>query len=221
MRNLLAVAALLLTAGTALADRHVSKPFQASVPAAHIERVFIDIPAGEVHLVNGTAPTISISGIARRSCSNGAKSEAEQQRIINDISARISVEDGVATVERTFGRNADTWKAKKFSEFEITIAVPPGMEVEVGTIFGDVEAHGRFGDLSIDLRAGDVDVELPRDSIRELEASVRVGDVDANFGERHMTSEGVFPSAQRYENGTGTARVSLHATAGDVRVSLR
>jgi hypothetical protein len=221
MRNLVVVAALLLIAGTALAEQRVSNPFRASVSSARVERVYVDIPAGEVHLVNGKTGTIAISGFARRNCNNSSTSRAEQQRIVDDISAQISVRDGVATVERTFGAHAHTWKAKKLSELEITIEVPPGTAVDVGTMFGEVEAHGRFGDLDIDLRAGDVDVELPRNSVRSVQASVRVGDVDAIFGERHLTSEGIFPSVQRFENGTGTAKVTLHATAGDVKVALR
>jgi hypothetical protein len=219
MRNLIA-AALLLAAATARADHKVTNSFEGSAPAAGVELVSIEIPAGEVHIVNGKAGAIAIHGFASRN-SDGPRSRSEQQRIIDDVSVHINVEDGVATVERTFGPNAHGWSAKKFSEFEITVEVPPGMAVDVGTMFGDVEVRGRFGDLAIDLRAGDVDVELPRDSVRELEASVRVGDVNLDSGERRSTSEGILPSTQRFENPKGTARVSLHATAGDVKVRLR
>lgn len=220
MRSLVAAAALLLAATSALADHKVSNAFDAAVPAAGVQRVYVDIPAGEVHLVNGAAATIAIHGFVRRSY-DGPGERDEQQRVIDDVSARIVVRDGLATVERTFGPNADGWRAKKFSEFEITIEVPPGTAVQLGTMFGDIEVHGRFGDLDIDLRAGDIDVELPRDSVRELEASVRVGDVDAHFGDEHRTSEGILPGVQRYENAKGTAKVFVHATAGDVKVRLR
>lgn len=219
MRNFIAAAFLVFTAGTVLADGRVRNAFESAVPAAGVQRISIEIPAGEVHVVNGNPGTIAIHGHASRNC-DGPRSRGEQQRIIDDVSVRIHVADGVATVERTFGPNAHGWSAKKFSEFAITVEVPPGLAVDVGTMFGDVTVRGRFGDLAVDLRAGDVRVELPRDSVRDLEASVRVGDVRLDSGERRSLSEGIFPSVQRFENPKGTARVTLHATAGDVRVSL-
>ena len=220
MRNFFVAVALLLAAGVARADHKVSRPFQASASAARVQLVDIAIPAGEVHVVNGGDGTIAIRGYARHNC-DGRRSRAEQQRVIDDVSVRIRVEDGVAIIERTFGPNAQGWRAKKFSEFEITVEVPAGMAVDVGTMFGEVEARGRFGDLDIDLSAGDIDVELPRDSVRDLQASVRVGDVNVDSGSRRTGAEGIFPSTQRFVNPKGTAKVTLHATAGDVKVVLR
>jgi hypothetical protein len=219
MRYALALA-LLFTAATAFADRKVSHPFESSVSSVGLRRVVIDIPAGEVRVRNGTSARIVLTGYARRNC-DGPNSEMKQQRIANDISAVIRIRNGDAVVERRFGPNATGFGTRKFTDFEVLVEVPPGLAVDVGTSFGDVSIDGTFGNIDVDLRAGDVDVEIPRRSVRYLSASVRVGDVNADFGDRTVTSEGVFPKATHFDNPAGKTIVNLHATAGDVKVRLR
>src|SRR5258708_7836952 len=219
MRHALAFA-LLFTAATAFADREVTHPFDASVPGTAVHRIVIDIPAGEVRIRNGASNRISLTGFARRNY-DGPNSHTRQQRIVDDASAVIRVEGDEAVVERRFGPNATGFGPRKLTTFEVLVEVPPGLAVNVKTSFGEVSVNGSFGNVDVDLRAGDVSVEMPRANVRYLSASVRVGDVNADFGDRTVTSEGVFPKAARFDNPAGKAIVNVHATAGDVRGRLR
>ena len=66
MRRALFAAALLLGSTTVYADRMVTHHFESTVPASRIHRVIIEIPAGEVRLINSTGNTIKVSGDAKR-----------------------------------------------------------------------------------------------------------------------------------------------------------
>jgi hypothetical protein len=219
MRHFLIIGFLLVTV-PAFGSGAVSHRFQSGASLGRVQRVVIDIPAGDVTVRNGVRDRITLSGFARRNC-DGPESREKQQRIADDITAVITTDAGVARIERRFGSDARGFGARKLTAFEIVVEVPPGIAVEVGTSFGDVSLEGTFGDVAVDLKAGDVKFEVPRSSVRYLDASVRLGDVHADFGDRTVSSEGVFAKPVRFTNVSGHSIVNLHATAGDVTVRLR
>jgi hypothetical protein len=209
-----------LLAFPALADDEVRHAFSASVPRGAVRRVVIDIPAGEVDIRNGDASTISISGEARRSF-DGYRYRSRQQDVVDDITAVIRVAGDEAVIERRYGPNAGSWSARSFhTNFKVRVEVPRGTDVEVGTRYGELNVDGEFGDLDIDLRAGEAHVRTPRASVRDLQASVRVGEVHADLGEERVTNEGLFPGSTKYYNSNGRSRIRVHATAGEVHVTL-
>src|SRR5260370_38189650 len=87
--SFLAVAALLV-AGTALANEEVCHSFTASAARGHVQRVVIDMPAGEFRIRNGAADRISVSGTSTRHF-EGFRRRAKGQRIPDDISAGAGV----------------------------------------------------------------------------------------------------------------------------------
>ena len=218
MRSLLA-AALLLAATPAFASRVVTHNFSSVIAAPHVRTMTIDIPAGQISVVNGKAGEIRILGTVTRDYDRWDR-RASMQRIVDDISAETFVNGEDAVVRRRFGPNAQSWRSQKFANFDLTIEVPAGTSVSFDTSFGEIDMHGSFGNIDIDLRAGELRLITPRADVRELNASCRVGEVHTNLGSEIVTREGVFPGTTHFDNPSGRTVVNAHVTAGEVHVEL-
>jgi len=219
MRHTLFAAALLVAAVPALANHEVKHEFQQGISAAGIRRVVVDIPAGDVAIRNGASGQLVIRGHASREY-DGTDRQEKNQKIVDDVSAGFTVNNEEAIVRRRFGPNAQGWRAEKFTGFHVIIEVPPGVSLDLGTKYGDVNIDGTFGDVIVDMRAGDLNVRTPRANVRELSASCRVGDVTTNLGHEIIERSGVFPGTTRWEKADGSSRLKLHVTAGDIDVKL-
>jgi len=221
MRTRLALAAaLVLAALTAAADQEVTHSFSSSVPRGRIRRIVIDIPAGEVRVRNGEAGVIALRGEIRRSY-DGWREHEKEQRVVDDVSAEIYVHGDEAVVRRRYGSNARSWSAHSFhSGFDVRLEVPPGIDVILETKYGEVDLDGTFGNVECDLRAGEIRVRTPRANVRDLDASVRVGEVHANLGDQTIAKEGLFPGSMQWINASGKADLHVHSTFGEVHVTL-
>jgi hypothetical protein len=218
MRYTLSFAACVLFATTVLA-RDVEHAFQSSVPRGEIQRVVIDVPFGAFKVRNGPSNRLALSGIASRDY-DGKKEKEWAQKVVDDTSVEFYVNGTSAIVKRKFGKNAQSWRAMKFTGVDLVIELPPGVDVQFETSAGEIEMTGTFGDIDIDLRAGEVDVRIPRAGVRDLHASCRVGEVRTNLGTEIVTREGILPGRTKYFNAGGTSHVNVHVTAGEVDVTL-
>ena len=218
MRTSLLFAAAALAATSALAD-DVEHAFQSAVPRGQVQRVLIDIPAGNFTIRNGGNDRLALSGIASRDY-DGQKERSWAQKVVDDTSVEVYVNGAEAVVRRKFGKNAASWRAQKFTGIDMRLDLPSGVDVEFATTAGDVDLAGEFGNINIDLRAGEVDVKLPRASVREMNASCRIGEVRANLGTEIITKEGLFPGRTHFFNAAGKSRVNVHVTTGEVDVTL-
>jgi hypothetical protein len=219
MRFLLALA-LLLVSGAALADDEVMHDFATAAPRGHVRRVVIDVPAGEVKIRNGASDRIAVSGTAIRRF-DGHRRRAKEQAIADDISAEVVIDGDEAIVRRRFGSNAQSWSARSFhSSVDLTVELPSGIDVEVTTRYGAVNIDGAFGSIDTDLRAGEVHVRTPRSNVRDLTASVTIGEVHTYFGDHYIENEGVFPRVARFHNASGRSDVNVRSTFGEVHVTL-
>jgi hypothetical protein len=221
MRTRLALAAALaFVAAGAAADEEVTHTFSSSVPRAGIRRVIIDIPAGEVRVRNGASNAVSIRGEVSRNY-DGRRRRAKEQRIADDVSAEIYVHGDEAVIRRRFGPSAKGWNARSHhSGFDLRVEVPVGVDVILETKFGEIDIDGKFGHVECDLRAGEIHVRTPRANVRDLRASVRVGEVHTNTGEESFEKEGLFPGSLRWANASGKSDVHVHTTFGEVHVTL-
>lgn len=219
MRHTFTLILLLTVSAVAYADSNVSHRFSSSVPAGRVRMITIDVMAGEINVKNGPADRISITGRARREFDRG-RDRDENQTIVNDISVEIYTQAGEAIVRPRYGDNAQGWNARKFTNFDLTLEVPPGVSLEFETTFGEINVDGNFGDIDIDLRAGEINLRLPRATVRSLSASCRVGEVRTNLGHEIIVREGVFPGRTRWQNPSGRSVVTAHTTAGEVDVTL-
>lgn len=220
MRRALFAGAILLVTSTAYADRVVTHHFDSAMRAPAVRRVIVEIPAGEVRIVNSTGNMIRVSGQSKRDYDRW-DNRNEQQRIVDDVSAGVYVNGDEASIRRNFGPNARGWRIEQFTSIEATIEVPRGVNVELETKYGEVHFDGSFGDLDVDLHAGEIHANVPRVDVKDLDASVLVGEVHARFGDSSVNNEGVFPGRVRWENPSGgRGRVYLHTGAGEIHVQL-
>ncbi|HEX6082952.1 MAG TPA: hypothetical protein VF266_00400 [Thermoanaerobaculia bacterium] len=219
MRHALLLSAALLASVPAAADQDVEHKFQSVVPSGQVRRVLIDIPTGSFTIRNGSAAHIGVSGVASRDY-DGARERAWAQKVVNDTSVEVYVNGAEAIVRRKFGRNADSWRAQKFTGIDLRLELPAGVDVEFETTAGEVDVAGDFGDITVDLRAGEVDVRVPRGKVRELNASCRIGEVRTNLGTEIVSKEGIFPGRTHYFNAKGKTHVNVHVTAGEVDITL-
>jgi hypothetical protein len=213
------VLAALLLAASAASAADVEHTFQSAVARGSVKRVLIDIPAGSFTIRTGAENRLAISGIASRDY-DGAKEKAWAQKVVNDTSVEFYVSGTEAVVRRRFGRNAQSWRAQKFTGLDLRLDLPPGVDIAFDTTAGEVDLAGDFGNIDIDMRAGEIDVRVPRARVRELSASCRVGEVRTNLGTEVITREGVLPGRTKYFNAAGRTRVNVHVTAGEVDVTL-
>jgi hypothetical protein len=217
MRALVFAATLLAATSTFAAD--VEHAYQSVVPRGTVQRVVIAIPTGSFTIRNGAATSLALSGISSRDYDT-AKEKVWAQKVVNDTSVEIYVNGDEAVVRRKFGKNAQSWRAQKFTGLDLKLNLPPGVDVEFDTTAGEVDIAGDFGDVNIDLRAGEIDVKVPKARVRELNASCRIGEVRADLGNEVVTHEGVFPGKTHHFNANGTSHVNLHVTAGEIDVAL-
>jgi hypothetical protein len=221
MRNQLVLAATLLVASAASAGvREVEHKFQSTAPRGQVQRVLIDIPYGNFTIRTGTSDRLALSGVASRDFDGVGDERASAQRIVNDTSAEIYINGAEAIVRRKFGKHADGWRARKFTAIDLRLDLPPGVDIAFDTTAGEVDVVGDFGDVSVDLRAGEVNVRVPRKSVRELNASCRIGEVRTNLGTEVVTKEGLFPGRTHFFNPAGKSHVNVHVTTGEVDVTL-
>src|SRR5437764_11263132 len=220
MRQLLIFAVAGSITAAAFADAEVSHPFKSSVPRAGIRRVIVDIRAGEISLRNGSSDRISISGESRREY-DGYRQRDKQQRIVDDIGAEVFTNGTEALIRPKFGPNASSWSARSWhTNYHVTVEVTRGMDVDIETRYGELNLDGDFGNLNADLRAGEIQARMPRASVHELNASVRIGEVHTDFGIDREDHEGILPGSTHFINAGGRSHINLHTTVGELHVTL-
>jgi hypothetical protein len=217
MRKTFILAVFLFASAAAAAD--VEHSFQSVVNRGAVKRIVIDIPSGSFTIRNGAADKLALSGIVSRDY-DSAKERVWAQQVVNDTSIEFYVNGPEAIVRRKFGRNAQSFRAQRFSGVDLRLDIPPGVGVTFETTAGEVDMSGDFGDVDIDLRAGEVDLQMPRAAVRELSASCRIGEVRTNLGTEVITKEGLFPGRTKFFNAAGRSRVNVHTTTGEVRITL-
>ena len=218
MKTSLALGATLFLASPLLAD-DVEHSFRTAVARGQVQRVVVDIPFGSFKVVNGAANQLAAAGVASRDY-DGQRERIWAQSVVDDTTVEIYVSGAEAIVRRKFGKNADSWRARKFTGIDLRLDLPPGVDVEFETSAGEIEVTGVFGNLDIDLRAGEIDVRVPRSSVRELNASCRIGEVHTNLGTEVVSREGILPGRTRFVNAAGKSRINVHTTVGEVDVTL-
>jgi hypothetical protein len=217
MRNSFLLATLLLA--SVATGKDAEHTFQTVVPRGQVQRVVIDLPQGAFTVRNGSATQLALSGVASRDY-DGARERIWAQRVVNDTSVEIYVNGTEAIVRRKFGKNAQSWRAQKFTGIDLRLDLPPGVDVAFETSAGEVDLAGDFGHVDIDLRAGEINVRMPRAKVRELNASCRIGEVRTNLGREIVTREGILPGKAHYFNAAGRVNVNTHVTVGEVDVTL-
>ncbi|GAC1437199.1 MAG: hypothetical protein NVSMB68_09110 [Thermoanaerobaculia bacterium] len=97
--------ALLLIAALPVAGGEVRHSFHSAVPRGHVQRIVVDVPAGDVNVRNGAEDRLSVSGSVSRD-PDSERNRAKEQRIADDTWIEIAIKNDDAVVKRHFGPNA-------------------------------------------------------------------------------------------------------------------
>ena len=197
----------------------VEHQFQAAVAAGNVRRVVVDIPFGSFTVRNGSTDRIALSGIASRDY-DGQRERIWAQKVVDDTSVQIEIRGAEAVIRPMFGPEAKSWRARKFTGMDLRLELPAGMDLKFDTSAGEIDIEGLYGDIDVDLRAGEIRVKVPQSSVRELNASCRIGEVTTNLGKEIVTREGVLPGRTHFYNADGRSHVNVHTTVGEVDVIL-
>jgi hypothetical protein len=200
-----------LVAATAAAD--VSHPVSASVAKGGIRRVIVDIPSGEINVRNGASDRIRVSGEVRRD-----DDDAESRRDVENTRVEILTDDADAIIRKAGPSRSWSWRIH--TNYHLTVEVPRGLGVSLETKYGEITLEGEFGNIDADLRAGEIHLRTPRASVKELNASVRIGEVHTDFGEDREDHEGILPGTTHFINANGRSRINVHTTVGELHVTL-
>src|SRR5260370_15147927 len=166
------------------------RTFQSSVPRANVERIVIAIRAGDVKVRNGAADRISIRGRVHP--------DHDDSMLLDRLIPAITVNGTTATVQPA--SSSKRWRQRWNTDYEVVLEVPQGTSLQFETSAGEINLEGSFGDVDVDIWAGDITMKSPRDAVKELSASVRVGEVHTSFPDRRVDREGVLPCTTCYSN---------------------
>jgi len=151
---------------------------------------------------------------------NRGGSRENAQKIADAMAMGIDLHGSRATIGPRYGREARSRRARHGADYEFTVTVPPGTHVEVRQRAGSVDADGSFGDVDVAMHAGEAKVVVPRASVASVDASTRIGEIEADVGDRVVNNEGVFPRAFVWENPDGEYKVRLRVTVGEITIRL-
>lgn len=221
-RSTLAFALAGLLASAALhAESEVIKGFRASIPAAGVSEVAVDIPIAEIEIVNGPSSTIEIEGTIRQKY-HGRDEKAWAAGIVDATEVVLEARGGRALVRREVGAQVRGWKAKRSpSTIRLLVRAPEGTSLEVDQSIGELAVDGSFGHIDIELRIGEIRVRIPKRAVRSLSASAKIGEVETNLGDRIITKEGLFAGETLYENESGRHEVRVRVQIGEIDIELR
>lgn len=209
----LAITAPLLAGGEAGKELRFSSPGQ-------IREVRIDIPIAEIGIVNSDSERFELRGSVRQRYS-GRDERAWAEAIVASTNIVVEVRGDRAFVRRKLGPEADTWRAKKSpAQVRAMLYIPRGASIEVDQSIGELDIEGDFGDLDVEVNIGEVRIRVPKSNVKRLTASVRIGEVKTDLGDRTITKEGLFAGETFYENETGKFDVRVRLQIGEVEIEL-
>lgn len=189
-----------------------------SVPANQILRIVVDVPAANVKIRNSEEQELRVVG--RYSKAYRGNKSAGAQKVVDAAGLRIETAGPRAIITRDLRGAAGGFLARRGLDLELEIFAPKHVNVQVKQRSGDVKIDGSFRDVDVKLAAGDVSVRTPKRNVRELVASSRVGEVNANVGERTVTRQGLMPGSTYFLNDGGSSLVRLAVSVGRVDVEL-
>ena len=152
-----------LVSASAYADRVVTHHFEAATRAPAVRRVIVEIPAGEVRIVNSTANMIRVSGVSKREYDPGQpqRAAADRRRRRRRASTRIATRrSSAATSVRT--RAAGASRSSRRRGHHRSAARRQRSSSRRSTARSTSKA--RSANVDVDLRAGEISAYARRAS---------------------------------------------------------
>ena len=178
--------------------------------AGTAETVYIDFPAGDLVITEGSASDVRATMTAR--CAHGGRRCVEQAQWVRLVSE---------TTGKTL--RLELQGVPKFNNhglsIELRLEVPRTLAASVKMGAGELDISGLERGVDVHMGAGDVKIRMPEPAVRSVRLKVGIGEtVLSRPGERRNGS-GFLGKALRWE-GLGSADVAVHLGVGDIGVTL-
>lgn len=157
---------------------------------------------GDVKVVPSTSGRVEVTGIKRGNSSYFDRIRADVQETAHGVSICVLYDDTDSHCDDdgAHGRNRGSHDWDRVS-MNLEVAVPANLQVDAGSVSGDVDVAGAHGDVSASSVSGDVRLQhLHASSVR---ANTVSGDVDVQVDEL-----------------TGTGALNFHSVSGDVTLEV-
>ena len=212
MKQLLVTTAVFIGL-TASAHSKEVRSFERTFDAREFERLFVEIPLGEVEIEGSNSNEIHVEVTVN--CSGWRTSRCEEYAedvdlVSSEWKDRIELEiDGLKK-----------WKSIGLS-FDIRMRAPAAMKLEVDVGVGEVEISGFTNDVSADLGVGELAVSMDESTVRSVDLETGLGEANLQYSEGEMEASGIFGNEVRWDEGPGTAAVKLEVGVGEIELRLR
>lgn len=210
---------------TAAATAH----FQKSFPAQGVSAVRVDVSFHDVEVVVKQTPNVEITVDLE---ARGSKSKAE--KLLAEYTPKFKVEDGRIQV-RSVRKHGSWWFGRRSIRGKVTVAMPPGLNVDLDTSSGDCNVEGDLGKGSIMADTSSGDFKLSG-AAQRISADTSSGDVsvtgragkivaDTSSGDVELRLDqpaddiSVDTSSGDVSLAGGAARFAADTSSGDVQAS--
>lgn len=182
-------------------------------PAAHLERVKVDFPVGELRLVGRDIHDVRARLQVR--CKHGDWDDRCRERA-RDIRLVTDTHDGTRTFEI---EGLGGWRTHGL-QVRLEIEVPRDVDLNLEMGVGECRIEGLAGDLDASLGVGQMTLRLVQDAVRSVHLESGIGQASLDRPASEHSFAGFLGSRVRWSEGSGRAVVHAEVGVGEVDASL-
>lgn len=101
-----------------------------------------------------------------------------------------------------------------------TVLAPRAIPLSVELGSGDLEVSGFTSDLRLEVSVGNVQASLPERSVRQVEASAKVGDAVLRLPTGQIDGAGFVSKGLKWTSGQGSSAIEVKINVGNVELVL-
>lgn len=210
-----------------------SRTLSEEIAADGVDRVVIDAKVGDIVVRSGEGETITLEVELkpRRGGIFSSLRRAEQE--VRDATLEVTVKRRGAYLEV----KSDNPDDRHFEEMW-TVAMPPGLALEIEHGVGkiavrgmaggveieagasDLEIEVAAGDVSLEVGVGDIQVKAPLANYESAACATGVGHAKLVVAGKTISSDGFVGDSASWSGNTGEYEIEVETNYGDIKVTL-
>jgi hypothetical protein len=208
---ILAAAALLWTLPARADSDEVVRRFVKELPAEGAERVFVDIPVGEVVIEARNDQQVHLE--VRLECEDRGGACEELSKRVKVVYSREGGDLTLRLKEWPKSRN-------KGLEAHVYVQMPRDLPLKAHLGVGELSIASLESGVEADLGVGELNITLPAAAVGSVNADTGIGEASLVAGGRHYESAGLVAREIRWTKGTGKARIEADCGVGEIDIRL-
>ncbi len=204
------LAVFVLTGWASPAAAGEIRTLTASLSAAGVESLRLDVPVGEVRIDGGGDRISAEITLACDDDHRGCRQAAERVRLESETRghrARLAVVDWPENGDRGL-------------ELQMTVHLPRRLTLSLKLGVGELHATDLGGDLGLEVGVGEAHLDLDESAVRTVEISVGVGEATLVVDGHRIEGSGFLGRSVDWKGGSGTSRVAVDCGVGEVTVDV-